>query len=429
MTKENSRIPIIKDDSGNIISDDAAKATIINNFFSTCLNEKVPPLTDNDISTYFADVASNPPPDLRCSKDDVLHMLRTLDRTKASGPDGISAIMLKATAHSIFESVTYLFNKSIELGEIPQEWKISAVNPIPKSKEKDKASNYRPISLLNILSKLMERYVYKLLLKHLDNVAPLAAQQWGFRPGRSTVSALLDATHEWLQETDNGKEACAIFLDLRKAFDSVPHRSLLDKLKSTGLNEHLLKWLFSYLYGREQYVVLNGERSSTRPVLSGVPQGSVLGPLLFLIYINDATLESLHINSKVILYADDILLHRIITCPSDFTALQADINTLSKWVSVNNLTLNAAKCKYMIISRLRRNSIPAPPITLNGQPLEKVSSYRYLGVTISNDLSWNTHIDEISKKARKIVGLLYRQFSTYSPPPPPKHSSSYMCLL
>ena len=118
-------------------------------------------------------------------------------------------------------------------------------------------------------------------------------------------------------------------------------------------------------------------------MLSGVPQGSVLGPLLFLIYVNDATLESLHINSKVILYADDILLHRIITCPSGFTALQADINTLSKWVSVKNLTLNAAKCKYMIISRLSRNSIPAPPITLNGQPLEKVSSYRYLGVTIS----------------------------------------------
>ena len=107
MTKENSRIPIIKDDSGNIIiSDDAAKATIINNFFSTCFNE-VPPLTDNDISTYFADVASNPPPDLRCSKDDVLHMLQTLNTTKASGADGISATMLKATAHSIFESVTY----------------------------------------------------------------------------------------------------------------------------------------------------------------------------------------------------------------------------------------------------------------------------------------------------------------------------------
>ena len=312
--------------------------------------------------------------------------------------------------------MTLLFNKSIELGEIPHEWKVSAVNPIPKSKEKDKASNYRPISLLSILSKLLERHIHKLLLKHLDSVAPLAAQQWGFRPGRSTTSALLDATHDWFQATDDGKEVCAIFFDLKKAFDSVPHRPLLKKLKSIGLDDHLLKWLFSYLNGREQYVVLNGKHSPFKPVLSGVPQGSVLGPLLFLIYINDATSESLDANTKIILYADDILLYCIITSPSDYIILQADTNTLSNWVLVNNLTLNAAKCKSMVISRLKKSSIPAPSITLYGQPLDKVSCYKYLGVIISEDLSWTNHIDEISSKARKIVGLLYRQFSMHSSP-------------
>ena len=228
--------------------------------------------------------------------------------------------------------------------------------------------------------------------------------------------ALLDATYDWLQAIDNGKEVCAIFFDLRKAFNSVPHRSLLEKLKSTGLNEHLLKWIYSYLHGREQYVVLNGERSCTKPVLSGVPQGSVLGPLLFLIYINDATSESLDSNSKIILYADDILLHRVITSPSDYVALQNDVNTLFNWVEVNNLTLNAAKCKFMIISRLRKYSVPVPPITLHGQPLERVHCYKYLGVNISDDLSWTAHINEISSKARKLIGLLYRQFSTYSAP-------------
>ena len=173
----------------------------------------VSPLCDSNKSTYYYSegVPSNPPLNLKCSEDNVLYMLLTLDTTKASGPDGISATMLKATAHSIFKSVTYLFNKSLELGEIPQKWKLSAVNPIPKGKEKGRASNYRPISLLSILSRLIERHVYKLLLNHLDNVAPLATQQWGFRPGQSTVSALLDATHEWLQATDNGKEVCAIF--------------------------------------------------------------------------------------------------------------------------------------------------------------------------------------------------------------------------
>ena len=124
-----------------------------------------------------------------------------------------------------------LFNKSIELGEIPHEWKISAVNPIHKSKEKDKANNYRPISLLSILSKLLERHIHKLFLKHLDSVAPLAAQQWGFRPGWSTISALLDATHEWFQPTDDGKEVCTIFFDLKKAFDSVPPSSSAQEIE------------------------------------------------------------------------------------------------------------------------------------------------------------------------------------------------------
>ena len=140
LTKEGSRIPTIKDDSGNIISDDAVKATIINNFFSTCFNMNIPPLSDNDKRTFFNEIPCTPSPDIKCSEDDVLHMLLTLDTTKASGPDGISATMLKATAHSIAKSVTLLFNKSIELGEIPQEWKVSAVNPIPKNREKDKAS-------------------------------------------------------------------------------------------------------------------------------------------------------------------------------------------------------------------------------------------------------------------------------------------------
>ena len=206
---------------------------------------------------------------------------------------------------------------------------------------------------------------------HTTYTTPLALQQWGFRSGRSTVSALLDATHQWFQSLDTGKEVCAIFFDLRKAFDSVPHRSLLQKLETSGISKHILRWLFSYLYDREQFVVLNGKESPSKPVLSGVPQGSVLGPLLFLIYINDSISEQLNCGSHVTLYADDLLLYREISCPEDYAMLQSDVNTLSKWVDKNKLTLNASKCKFMLISRLRKNSVPVHSITLYGQPMER----------------------------------------------------------
>ena len=195
--------------------------------------------------------------------------------------------------------------------------------------------------------------------------------------------------NNWQQSLDEGKEICAIFFDLRKAFDSVPHRTLLEKMKYLGYNEHVLKWMFSYLCNRKQYVVLNGKQSSMKPVLSGVPQGSVLGPLLFLIYINDAVHAALDSHTHIILYADDILLYRVISNTTDYSMLQTDINTVSTWVTSNNLSLNVEKYKLMVISRLRKKSVSVPLLSLNGLPMERVSSYKYLGITITEDLSWS----------------------------------------
>ena len=214
--------------------------------------------------------------DLLCSEEEVHEMIMSSDTSKANGPDGISAKMLKGTALSITPVLTRLFNMSIEHGIFPEKWKLSSVVPIPKDGDRTNPSNYRPISLLSIVSKMLERHVHYLITEHLSSNHPLANTQWGFQSGKSTATALLTTTYDWLKELEAGKEVCSVFFDIRKAFDSVPHRELVQKLCKLHINPIVLKWITSYLTMRYQKVVIGGEESETIPVTSGVPQGSVL---------------------------------------------------------------------------------------------------------------------------------------------------------
>jgi len=182
--------------------------------------------------------------------------------------------MLKATAHSISVPLARLFTLSLSKGRFPKMWKLAGVVPIPKSSSKHNPSNYRPVSLLSVVSKLLERIVHSLLWEHLLTHAPISDKQWGFQKGKSTTTALLYATHDWFTLLDQQKDVMCIFFDLKKAFDTVPHRKLLDKLCEIGIHPLLLSWLCSYLSGREQYVLVNGACSERCHVLSGVPQGS-----------------------------------------------------------------------------------------------------------------------------------------------------------
>ena len=167
--------------------------------------------------------------------------------------------MLKSTAYSIVPRITNLFNKSIMSGRSPSVWKLSSVVPVPKGDDSSNVANYRPISLLPIVSKLLEKHMYWVIAKHLEVHSPISIQQWGFQPKKSTTAALLNVYNDWSAALDKGKEVCAIFFDLRKAFDSVPHRCLMDKLTFAGLNPYILRWVASYLCNRRQYVVLNGK--------------------------------------------------------------------------------------------------------------------------------------------------------------------------
>ena len=243
-------------------------------------------------------------------------MLLCLDVLKSNGPDGISARMLKFPAESIARSICKLFNLSTKLGKMPSAWKVSHVVPIPKSSAVHYPKNYRPTSLLSILSKVLERHIYSLIACHLEQFHPLSNTRWGFRAGHSTVIALLSTIHQWLQLLESGKEICAVFLDYKKVFDSVPHELLVSRLQNLGLHCNLLSWITDYLTQRKQ-VVVDGTSSSQVLVSSGVPQGSVLGPLLFSIYIDDITRITLSPRSNIVLYADDVLLYRIITCLED----------------------------------------------------------------------------------------------------------------
>ena len=303
---------------------DEEKANAFNEFFSGCFNSSCPP-----ISTSTRTGVSESSQDILCTEDEVCELLKSLDVSKANGPDGISARMLRCTANAIAPSLTKLFNCSITCGRPPDSWKMSSVVPIPKISRAKSTSDYRPISLLSILSKVLERHFHFLISDHLSTQHSLANCQWGFQPRKSTISALLHTTHEWLRHLESGSEIGAIFFDFKKAFDSVPHMPLLSKLEKIGLDPHIVMWIHNYLAERQQRVVINGMSSRSSHVLSGVPQGSILGRLLFLIYIDDITDIELSAGSNLVLYADDILLYRPIRNIGDYSALQVDIDALS----------------------------------------------------------------------------------------------------
>ena len=342
--------------------------------------------------------------DIILDPSEVYNVLFHLDPKKASGPDNISIRLLKECATSITTSLICLFNKSLQRGTLPSEWKLSNVIPIHKKGDKSFVENYRPISLLCVIAKVMERCIYNHLVDHIRKMISLA--QHGFLRGKSCTGQLLSVLHRISKNLDSGKQTDILYFDIAKAFDTVDHNLLLNKLSQFGLTGNILQWFKNYLTGRQQRVLLNGVISDTLPISSGVPQGSILGPLLFLIYVNDLPSSISSPSVGISLCADDTKCFSVVESPADACALKTEARNVEKWALSWRLKFNPQKCKVLSVTR-KHHPIVAE-YNINSEIMQHVDTQRDLGVTFSSDLKWNKHIYEQVTKANRILGMLKR---------------------
>lgn len=341
--------------------------------------------------------------------EDVIGALNFIQSKKSPGLDGISARLLKDAAHNIAGPLVNIFNLSLQTTIFPDDWKLAKVTPVFKEGNKDDRGNYRPISVISVVAKIFEKLVYKQLKSFMTINGILVEQQSGFRSQHSTETTLLSSTNEWLYNMDKGLFTGVLFLDLKKAFDTVDHTILLAKLEKYGIQGNSLGWFKSYLKDRKQICSINGRMSSAKNIKCGVPQGSNLGPILFLLYINDLP-NSLKV-SKPTLFADDTNL----TCEGQNsseieTKLNEELGNVHQWLTANKLTLNDKKTEFMLIgSRSRLASIEnSPVLTLEGRHLKRVYYKKSLGMILDEQLKWDKHNDAQCKKISINIALLKR---------------------
>uniref|UniRef100_A0A8C7TQY0 Reverse transcriptase domain-containing protein n=1 Tax=Oncorhynchus mykiss TaxID=8022 RepID=A0A8C7TQY0_ONCMY len=403
---------------GNTVTTD--KSTIIENFnkhFSTAghafhlatptpVNSTAPPTATRPSLPHFSFS--------QIHSADVLKELQNLDPYKSAGLDNLDPFFLKLSAEIVATPITSLFNLSFVSSEIPKDWKAAAVIPLFKGGDTLDPNCYRPISILPCLSKVFESQVNKQITDHFESHHTFSAMQSGFRAGHGCTSATLKVLNDILTAIDKKHYCAAVFIDLAKAFDSVNHHILIGRLNSLGFSNDCLAWFTNYFSDRVQCVKSEGLLSGPLAVSMGVPQGSILGPTLFSVYINEVALAAGE--SLIHLYADDTILYT--SGPSldtVLTTLQASFNAIQLSFRGLQLLLNTSKTKCMLFNR----SLPAPTrlsniTTLDGSDLEYVDNYKYLGVWLDCKLSFQTHIKHLQSKVKSRIGFLFRNKASFT---------------
>ena len=328
-------------------------------------------------------------------------------KNKSSDMNKITIKALKFISNIISIPLAQIINQSFENSHFPNSLKIARITPIFKEGDKNDVNNYRPISVLPIISKIFEKVAYRQLYEYLELNSFLDANQYGFRAKKSTTHAMLNYLQYLFNNLDSGNLILSIFLDFRKAFDCVNHEILLSKLQIYGIRGKAFDWFRSYLDNRKQYVCINDCESNLKNIQCGVPQGSILGPLLFLIFINDITKSSNLF--KFVLYADDSTLSTCIR-ENELGKYSKIINNelvlIHSWLKANKIAINETKTKFMIISY--NKNVLIPEIKIGDNLIDEADSIKFLGIHIDNHLTFRDHIHKTAIKISKSLGLLFK---------------------
>ena len=400
-TKINTGIsPLMKD--GKLHTTDKEKADILNSFFASVFVEEngqnIPHLNEGEKSggRLISDVLVTP--------DAVRDKLKGLNPNKAQGPDLIPPRVLKELANELSLPLSILFNKTMEKGSIPSDWKRAEVVPIFKKGTKTDPSNYRPVSLTCVCCKILESIVRDTIVNHMNDNNLYTEQQHGFRKHRSCMTQLLEVMEDLTQMLDDRHDIDIVYLDFRKAFDTVPHKRLICKLKGYGITGKLLEWIEDFLKNRSQKVRIGREYSTDARVLSGIPQGSILGPVLFTVFINDLP-DSLKSLCKI--FVDDTKLYNSSKHSDD---LQSDIDSLQAWTEKWLLFFNETKCKVMHAGN--RNPRKDYHMGISDTiTIETCNDEKDLGVIFDENLKFSSHINKSINKANQMIGIIKRSFT------------------
>jgi hypothetical protein len=423
-TKSNTNIERLKTSEGNVLTvseNNILASNLLNTHFVTIGSKMASQLlnklnkteqqvihsnrtTTSTINSFFLSPVS---------EDEVSRVISCLHTNTASGPDGVSNKIIKRLKLHITKPLTHIINTSFSTATFPQAFKKSHIIPLHKGGDKTVMTNYRPISLINNFAKIVEKIVKERLVGYLEKYHLLSNNQFGFRQGMGTEDALYRLTDMIYSSLDTNKKCITVFLDLAKAFDTVSHPILLKKLDSVGVRGLSLDWFRSYLSNRKQQVLLNGVLSEDMVVQCGVPQGTVLGPILYLIYANE--LCDLSIKGKITAFADDTaIFFDSHSWPEVMETATQELHKVQTWLDNNLLTLNIDKTNFVAFSLTDAGRLEQTTITLHSCRLPhdldcscpnitQRPTVKYLGLTVDNRLRWDTHCNILVKRLRKLI--------------------------